>query len=415
MTTNKLILTNPKLLLGSVTDYGGGRITIPAFFINLLLLLSLMSLQVCAQNSTPPNQPSNGPKFNLKIAIVMILLLALFFILGFLSVYSRRCGRNLPLRGSGGHNTNPPLGGLDPSVIESFPSFVYSTVKGHKLGNDSLGCAVCLNEFQDDETLRLIPKCDHVFHPDCIDFWLISNSTCPVCRANLVPQPGDISPYSLVQLLNDDIESGLPDQSPIPQSKVGDNGSPGPKLNFNIDDAPENKAINIDQGRPPRSRSTGFRGPPRSRSSGWGLNGLFTRSVSTGHLLIRPGENVERFTLRLPEEVRSQLMNSAMNRTNSNSTTLPRIGSVRRGYRSRSVGTGRQNSNSTFQRFDRNMRSDRWTFSLMPPFVSRTGSVRNQREMGRDDVGKTVQSDHSSGRNNIGEQSRDPLKLENQG
>ncbi|KAL2924561.1 E3 ubiquitin-protein ligase ATL31 [Bienertia sinuspersici] len=27
----------------------------------------------------------------------------------------------------------------------------------------------CLNEFEDKETLRLLPVCDHVFHPECID------------------------------------------------------------------------------------------------------------------------------------------------------------------------------------------------------------------------------------------------------
>ena len=50
---------------------------------------------------------------------------------------------------------------------------------------------MCLNEFEDDERLRLIPKCDHVFHPECIDAWLASHTTCPVCRANLVPEPGE--------------------------------------------------------------------------------------------------------------------------------------------------------------------------------------------------------------------------------
>ncbi|KAH1110281.1 E3 ubiquitin-protein ligase ATL6 [Glycine max] len=52
-----------------------------------------------------------------------------------------------------------------------------------KLGKGTLECAVCLNEFEDTETLRLIPKCDLVFHPECIDEWLPSHTTCPVCRA----------------------------------------------------------------------------------------------------------------------------------------------------------------------------------------------------------------------------------------
>ena len=81
--------------------------------------------------------------------------------------------------------------GLNSSDIERFPTFVYSAVKAHKKGKEGLECAVCLNEFEDDETLRLLPKCNHVFHSDCIDLWLAFHVTCPVCRANLTPKPGE--------------------------------------------------------------------------------------------------------------------------------------------------------------------------------------------------------------------------------
>jgi hypothetical protein len=73
-------------------------------------------------------------------------------------------------------------------VIETFPTMAYADVREHKTVKGALECAVCLSEFDDDETLRLLPKCSHVFHPDCIDTWLASHVTCPVCRANLVPE-----------------------------------------------------------------------------------------------------------------------------------------------------------------------------------------------------------------------------------
>ncbi|KAK9938118.1 hypothetical protein M0R45_014874 [Rubus argutus] len=80
----------------------------------------------------------------------------------------------------------PRRDGLDPAVIESFPVFLYSAVKGlTEQSAPALECAVCLSEFGDSETLRLLPKCDHVFHPGCIDVWLAYHNTCPVCRANL--------------------------------------------------------------------------------------------------------------------------------------------------------------------------------------------------------------------------------------
>ncbi|OIT26224.1 e3 ubiquitin-protein ligase atl6, partial [Nicotiana attenuata] len=58
--------------------------------------------------------------------------------------------------------------GLDNLVLKTFPTFTYAEVKDHHIGKGALECDVCLNEFEDDETLCLIPKCDHVFHRECI-------------------------------------------------------------------------------------------------------------------------------------------------------------------------------------------------------------------------------------------------------
>lgn len=47
-------------------------------------------------------------------------------------------------------------------------------------------CSVCLSEFKEDENLRLLPKCSHAFHLQCIDTWLKSHSSCPLCRVNIL-------------------------------------------------------------------------------------------------------------------------------------------------------------------------------------------------------------------------------------
>ncbi|KAI3825682.1 hypothetical protein L1987_07236 [Smallanthus sonchifolius] len=72
--------------------------------------------------------------------------------------------------------------GLDSSFIESLPVFEYKHIMGTKYPFD---CAVCLCEFSPHDKLRLIPICSHAFHTHCIDTWLLSNSTCPLCRVNL--------------------------------------------------------------------------------------------------------------------------------------------------------------------------------------------------------------------------------------
>ncbi|CAF2050122.1 unnamed protein product [Brassica rapa] len=69
--------------------------------------------------------------------------------------------------------------GLDKAAIESLPFFRFSALKGSKQG---LECSVCLSKFEDVEILRLLPKCKHAFHIECIDEWLEQHATCPLCR-----------------------------------------------------------------------------------------------------------------------------------------------------------------------------------------------------------------------------------------
>ncbi|KAL7583281.1 hypothetical protein Lser_V15G44517 [Lactuca serriola] len=70
--------------------------------------------------------------------------------------------------------------GLQPAVIRSIA--VVKFKKGESL-IDVTDCSVCLSEFEDDESLRLLPKCNHAFHIPCIDTWLRSHTNCPLCRA----------------------------------------------------------------------------------------------------------------------------------------------------------------------------------------------------------------------------------------
>lgn len=69
--------------------------------------------------------------------------------------------------------------GLDLAVLNSLPVFLYSG-KAEEL---PLECAVCLSEFEEREIVRLLPKCNHSFHIECIDMWFNSHSTCPLCRS----------------------------------------------------------------------------------------------------------------------------------------------------------------------------------------------------------------------------------------
>lgn len=76
--------------------------------------------------------------------------------------------------------------GVDRAVVNSLPIFKFSSLSGpHK---DGLECAVCLNSFVPSELMRLLPRCKHGFHVECVDIWLEAHSTCPLCRVRVNPE-----------------------------------------------------------------------------------------------------------------------------------------------------------------------------------------------------------------------------------
>lgn len=80
--------------------------------------------------------------------------------------------------------------GLQESIIESITVFKYKKNEALVEGTE---CSVCLAEFQEDEDLRLLPKCSHAFHIPCIDTWLRSHKNCPLCRAPVVCENARVS------------------------------------------------------------------------------------------------------------------------------------------------------------------------------------------------------------------------------
>ncbi|KNA21052.1 hypothetical protein SOVF_046820 [Spinacia oleracea] len=304
--------------------------------INHLYILSLLlpilistSLINTVEAQPPPYDPSSpslpvddygldGNKISPSMALIVIVLVLGFFVTGCVSIYIQQCSNSnnssSDIAGNGNVMKMNLRRGLDQSVIDTFPIFVYSDeVQELKIGKGNLECAVCLNEFEKDETLRLLPKCDHVFHPECIDVWLSGHTTCPVCRADLVPDPDH--ELSGKEETHPELDPGL------------------------ISDGVEVTIV-------PELMTKGRLGVLRSHSTGHSLSGL--------------GEDRERFTLRLPDEIRKQLVVVVAPpklKRSASFVALPRVSSSRRGYRSGGGGEG--SGSSRYVRFFG--RSFRWT------------------------------------------------------
>lgn len=125
------------------------------------------------------------------VAGIIFLFMVIVFVF-FLYLYAKRySGANPSLRRSRAHFIFAaadfglaPQRGLDPQVLKALPVTVYRQADF----KEGLECAVCLSELADGEAARLLPKCNHGFHLECIDMWFHSHSTCPLCRSPVGPE-----------------------------------------------------------------------------------------------------------------------------------------------------------------------------------------------------------------------------------
>ncbi|XAR70640.1 hypothetical protein NMG60_11027556 [Bertholletia excelsa] len=198
-----------------------------------------------------PEETSGSSFSPLVIAIIGILASA-FLLVSYYAIISKYCGNmDSPRRRQGEdqdqnedleERDDPsihelwqvPTNGLDEALIKSITVFKYKKGDGLIEGTD---CSVCLSEFQENESLRLLPKCSHAFHVTCIDTWLKSHSNCPLCRANIIfitPSPvSEVPPLPVIEAIqstealpeNDGIENVEDTESGVREEEVMHNNT----------------------------------------------------------------------------------------------------------------------------------------------------------------------------------------------
>eukprot|EP01018_Ginkgo_biloba_P028726 Gb_14312 [translate_table: standard] len=370
---------------------------------NYALVNSPFRFVSLAENNTNGNGSSSdnnddnpydlNARFNPSMAIIIVVLLSAFFFMGFFSIYIRRCATEEENtrnpggpRAAGNGSDDRHSHGLDKEIIESFPVFSYSLVKGLKMqGKESSECAVCLSEFEEDEALRLLPKCKHAFHPDCIDVWLFSHNTCPLCRTSLTPtDDGNPRPGEVGIIIPGVI---APEQVTIAVDGVHSPTAQGGGIDL----------MNGPSGTSGKSHESGATNPPGPpATSGKKLR----RSYSTGHSLVRLPKYADQTTewyIVTAEGLKPGLHRSISIRAFSHSRSQGRSNSQRRLSRNGSSADcgrtrrylGGSSSSREITRVSENQdpraRSDRWTLSMNPPFLLRTFSERapySQRTLG---------------------------------
>lgn len=72
--------------------------------------------------------------------------------------------------------------GLPKCDIEQLPSYRYANEDSSEDSEQTV-CVVCMSDFETRQMVRVLP-CSHEFHSKCVDKWLKTNRTCPICRGD---------------------------------------------------------------------------------------------------------------------------------------------------------------------------------------------------------------------------------------
>ena len=73
----------------------------------------------------------------------------------------------------------------DAAIVSELPETKIDDI--NKLDNDKKNCVICMEDFKNGDKSTNLP-CLHMFHTNCIQSWLKTQNTCPICKFKLTPE-----------------------------------------------------------------------------------------------------------------------------------------------------------------------------------------------------------------------------------
>ncbi|CAA7015552.1 unnamed protein product [Microthlaspi erraticum] len=137
----------------------------------------------CTSQSCSWKPYSHSNDFSANVSLLLIIVFSSLICVLSLHAALRCCLRPALQRDPKPDPDTDP----EPSRSEAASTLVYSP--GLNLAGAEAECIICLSEFQNGDTLRVLDRCKHGFHVHCIQQWFSSNPSCPTCRTNIFSSP----------------------------------------------------------------------------------------------------------------------------------------------------------------------------------------------------------------------------------
>lgn len=144
-------------------------------------LLLNNDIKILPTNGSRTSGYSSDSKFDSNMVIILAALLCvLIFALGLNSIVrcALRCSQRFAFDTPEQAATRLTTTGIKKESLSQIPVVVYRS----GLNIPATDCPICIGEFNEGETVRILPGCNHGFHVKCIDKWFVSHSSCPICR-----------------------------------------------------------------------------------------------------------------------------------------------------------------------------------------------------------------------------------------